>query len=173
MSAGTALATGGGMIAPMSLRPLAAALSLGISLASGGVAAAPEQGTDVVSQALYENVRVIVTRRGELFRVEAGRWVPIELGLEGAARRIQAVAVYGGDLWLGTEAGLVRVAVTSCGHRLDRVAPGPVVGLALRAGRLAVRTPAGDYSVGPEVFAEPDHAAGGDGMAAELAAHRS
>ena len=81
---------------------------------------------DFAGAAVYQGVLIAASQGGGLVRVEAGELVPIELGLSAAQRQISAVMVYDEEVWLGTAAGLLRVIVTSCGHRVDTVLPQPV-----------------------------------------------
>jgi hypothetical protein len=78
----------------------------------------------------FSGVSLFSPRDGGLYRVEPTGPVRVEIGLRGPQERIYALAPDGADrLYLGTDAGLLRVSRTSCGWAIDTIVSDPVVAI--------------------------------------------
>lgn len=104
---------------PLTLVLLSAPAPAQLDASNGWTASAVIQGTLLAARA-----------EGGLFRWEEGRWVQVELPLEGAQARIHGIAATSEDLlWLGTEGGLLQVHVTSCGVRIEPIVTDRILSL--------------------------------------------
>lgn len=108
--------------------------------------ATPGQDTFVAS-VIYRGVVVAAARAGGLYRLEISGPVAIDIGLTPRQQKIVGMAVVGNDIWLGTEAGLLRVAPTSCGYYVGTVLAEPVRMLSIRSGDVRVVTTGGTFRV--------------------------
>jgi ligand-binding sensor domain-containing protein len=78
-----------------------------------------------------------------LWRWADGKAQPVPLGLGVREEQVNALAEYGGALWVGTEAGLLRVSRGEAGPRAERIHEASVHDLAVGAEGLAVATSRG------------------------------
>lgn len=105
---------------------------------------------DLTAAVVYEDQTIVAGFDGGLFRLVGDDLLPIELGLDAMQSRINAMLVWQDALWLGTEAGLLRVGRDVCGVNVDHVLDGAVHDLAASPRGLAVASSVGLFTVDVE-----------------------
>ncbi len=78
-----------------------------------------------------------------LWRWNDGKAEPVSLGLGGREAQVNALAAYDGALWVGTEAGLLKVRREGAGLRAERILEASVHDLAVGTQGLAAATSRG------------------------------
>jgi len=139
-----------GQRAPRRLALAAAAVAAVTTAALSACAVGSGEGAGpapFVATVEYRGVRVAAGRAGGLFRLEPEGPAAIDIGLTPPQQQISALAVFRGELWLGTEAGLLRLERTSCGYYVHTVLPAPVRRLAPGPETLAVTTDTDAYVI--------------------------